>query len=132
MTSYDISNKYTTTQYNINKYNYNHSYSNNKNNDTTYIFELILIDKLNNYHVIRRIKKSNKGKLISHNDKINYNLFDKYKLTVLNINDIDNPIIINDDIDIRLPNMIFNYNGIYLEINKTTDNLMIFKYLINN
>ena len=127
MTSYDISNEYTTKQY-----NYNHYYSNNQNNDTTYIFELILIDKLNNYHVIRRIKKSNKGKLISQNDKINYDLFDKYKLTVLNINDIDNPIIINDDINVRLPNMIFNYNGIYLEINKTTDNLMVFKYLINN
>lgn len=128
MTSYDIPN-----QYNITKYNYsNHIYINNKDNNTTYIFELILKDKTNNYHVIRRIKKSNKGKLISQNDNMYYNLFDKYKLTVLNINDINNPIIIKDNIDNSSPNMIFNYNDIYLEINKTSDNLMVFKYLINS
>lgn len=128
MTEYDITNQYSTS-----KYNYNYQiYTNNKKNDGTYIFELILKDKLNNYHVIRRIKKSNKGKLISQNDKIYYNFFDKYKLTVLNINDINNPIIIKDEINNNMSNMIFNYNDIYLEITKTYDNLMVFKYLINN
>ena len=126
MTEYDITNHYSTS-----KYNYN-IYSNNKTNNGTYIFELILKDKLNNYHVIRRIKKSNKGKLISQNDKINYNFIDKYKLTILNLNDIDNPIIIKDEINNNLSNMVFNYDDIYLEINKTSDNLMVFKYSINN
>jgi hypothetical protein len=123
MTNYDISN-----QYNLYTRNYNKNYLINENNDTTYIFELILKDKLNNYYVIRRIKKSNKGEIISQTDKIYYNLFDKYKLTVMNMNDIDNPIIIKNYLKMKT----FNNNDIYLEINKTSDNLMIFNYSINN
>lgn len=123
MISYDISN-----EYNLKKYNYKNTYDIDEQNDSTYIFELILKDKLNNYHIVRKIKKSNKGKIISQNDKIYYNLFDKYKLTILNINDIDNPIVIKDNLN----NKTFNNDDIYIEINKTSDNLMIFKYSINN
>lgn len=128
MTNYDISNEYNLSKYSLKKYNYKTTYDIDEQNDSTYIFELILKDKLNNYHVVRKIKKSNKGKIISQNDKIYYNLFNKYKLTIFNINDIDNPIIIKDNLN----NKTFNSDDIYIEINKTSDNLMIFKYSINN
>jgi len=111
--------------------NSKYTYKNNENDSQTFIFELVLKDKFNNIKVIRRIKKCNQGNLISSDDNINYPLIDKYKLSVLNINYPDNPIIIKDAINHNLNTNTFINNDIYLEINQNSNKLLELNYYIN-
>ncbi len=104
---------------------------NNEIDSQTYVFELILKDKFNEHKVIRRIKKCNQGNLLSNNDNIFYNIIEKYKLTVLDANYPDKPIIIKEMINCNLSSNTFINNDIYLEINQTSNNLMEFNYHIN-
>ena len=113
-----------------------HSYNKNMYNidniDTNkYIFELVLKDTNDNNIIIRKIKKTNKGNIISQNDKILFNSIYKYKLTIINLNNIDKSIIIKNDINKNKPKIIFNNNDIYLEINQTPSKLIEFRYVIN-
>ncbi len=108
-----------------------YTYKNNAIDSQTYIFELILKDKFNQVHVIRRIKKCNQGNLVSSDDNIQYNMIEKYKLTVLDANYPENPIIIKDTIDHAISTNTFINNEIYLEINQNTNNLMDINYHIN-
>ncbi len=108
-----------------------YTYKNNEIDSQTYIFELILKDKFNQVHVIRRIKKCNQGNLVSSDDNIQYNMIEKYKLTVLDANYPENPIIIKDTIDHAISTNTFINNEIYLEINQNTNNLMDINYHIN-
>lgn len=108
-----------------------YTYKNNEIDSQTYIFELILKDKFNQVHVIRRIKKCNQGNLVSSDDNIQYNIMEKYKLTVLDANYPENPIIIKNTIDHTISTNTFINNNIYLEINQNTNNLMDINYHIN-
>ena len=108
-----------------------YTYKNNEIDSQTYIFELILKDKFNKLRVIRRIKKCNQGNLLSADDNIFYNMIKKYKLTVLDANYPDKPIIIKESVDHNLSSTTFINNDIYLEINQIKNKLMDFNYHIN-
>jgi hypothetical protein len=120
--------------YNIQKKKLDQSkyvYKNNEIDSQTYIFELILKDKFNNFKVIRRIKKCNQGNLISSDDNIIYNSIDKYRLTVLDANYPDKSIVIKDTINHNMTTNTFMNNDIYLEINQDHSKLMDINYHIN-
>jgi len=108
-----------------------YTYENNEIDSQTYIFELILKDKFNNIKVIRRIKKCNQGNLVSFDDNISYSMIKKYKLTVLDINYPDKPIIIKEPIQHTTVTNTYLTNDIYIEINQTLTNLLEFNYHIN-
>jgi len=108
-----------------------YTYKNNEVDSQTYIFELILKDKFNQLKVIRRIKKCNQGNLVSDEDAINYNMIEKYKLTVINVNYPEKPIIIKETLNNSLTTNTFLNNEIYLEINQISNNYLDFNYHIN-
>ena len=108
-----------------------YTYKNNEVDSQTYIFELVLKDKFNQLNVIRRIKKCNQGNLVSDEDNINYNIIKKYKLTVIDANYPEKPIIINEVINHSLTINTFISNEIYLEINQGLNNYLDFNYHIN-
>jgi hypothetical protein len=108
-----------------------YTYKNNEADSQTYIFELIFKDKFNNLKVIRRIKKCNQGNLVSVDDNILYNMIEKYKLTVLDVNYPDKPIVVKELVDHTLTTNTYLTNDIYLEINQTSTNLLEFNYHIN-
>jgi hypothetical protein len=109
-------------------------YNINNDNNNTYIFELELKGSNNKNIIIRKIKKSNKGNIISQNDNIKPNMIKKFKLTIINLNNIDNPIIIKNDFNIfKLQDLILpeGNNDIYLKFYETNDKLIEVKYIIN-
>lgn len=108
-----------------------YTYENNEIDSQTYIFELLLKDKFNNIKVIRRIKKCNQGNLVSFDDNILYSMIKKYKLTVLDINYPDKPIIVKEPIHHTIVTNTYSTNDIYIEINETLTNLLEFNYHIN-
>jgi hypothetical protein len=108
-----------------------YTYKNNEVDSQTYIFELILKDKFNQLKVIRRIKKCNQGNLVSDEDAINYNMIEKYKLTVIDVNYPEKPIIIKETLNNSLTTNTFLNNEIYLEINQISNNYLDFNYHIN-
>ena len=102
-----------------------YTYKSNESDSTTLIFELILKTKNNENHIIRRIKKSNQGVLITPEDTIKYDLIEKYKLTCIDINSPENIICIKDNIDHNITTNTFMNDMIYLEINKTSNYMNI-------
>ncbi len=108
-----------------------YTYKNNEIDSQTYIFELILKDKFNNLKVVRRIKKCNQGNLVSTDDNISYNMIEKYKLTVLDVNNPDKPIVVKESVDRSLTTNSYLTTDIYLEINQTSNNMLEFNYHIN-
>jgi len=108
-----------------------YTYKNNEVDSQTYIFELVLKDKFNQLKVIRRIKKCNQGNLVSDEDAINYNMIEKYKLTVIDVNYPEKPIIVKELFNNSLTSNTFLNNDIYLEINQLTNNYLDFNYHIN-
>lgn len=109
-----------------------YTYKQNEVDSQIYIFELILKDINNNISIIRRIKKCNQGSLISINDNIKYNTINKYKLSVLDINHPDKPIIIKSTIDNLLTTNTYLSDKIYLEIIETKNNMLEFNYHITH
>lgn len=105
-------------------------YTNNSTNPQIYIFELVLKDKLNNDNIIRHIIKSNQGNIVSDEDNIKYELIEKYKLTVIDVNYPDNIILVEEPLDHTLTMNTFYNNNIYLEISQTTNKLLCFNYKI--
>jgi hypothetical protein len=107
-----------------------YTYKQNEVDSQIYIFELILKDKNSSINVIRRIKKSNQGNLISVNDNIMYNTIDKYKLSVLDVNHPDKPIIVKGNINSLLTTNTCVTDEIYLEIIETKNSMLEFNYHI--
>ena len=99
-------------------------YKNNELDSQTFIFELILKNKMNQIQTIRKIMKSNQGCLISYEDDIKYDIMQRYKLTVIDVNNM-NEIIIKDIIDHSLSTNTFMDEKIYLEITHTNKLLNI-------
>ena len=106
-------------------------YKNNEIDSQTYIFELALKDKFNNISIFRRIKKCNQGNLISSEDNVQFNIIEKYKLTVIDANNPENTFIIRESLDHSLTTNTFLNNQIYLEITPNSENQMDFNYHIN-
>ena len=111
-----------------NKTKYN--YTNTETDQQLYIFELILKITNNEEKIFRCIKKSNKGLLDI--DDILFHTINKFKLTVLNINSPDTPIVFKKIIDHSLNSNTFLTPEIYLKINKTNNNFIEFNYNIIN
>jgi hypothetical protein len=106
-------------------------YQNHKGDTQIYVFELILKTKSNQLKIIRCIKKCKYGNLISDNDNIEYDTIDKYKLTVFNLNNPDNSIIIKDTVNHKISSNTFITNDICLKINQASNNMLNFKYYLN-
>jgi hypothetical protein len=117
--SYNTEITYSNTKYN---------YTNIQTTNQIYIFELILITINNEKHLFRCIKKNNQGKIDI--DEILFNTVNKFKLTVLNINSPDKPLILKKIIDHSINSNIYLTDEIYLEINKTSNNFIEFNYNI--
>ena len=100
-------------------------YTNNELDSQTFIFELILKNKMNQNQTIRKIMKSNQGCLISYEDDIKYDIMQRYKLTVIDVNNMNEIIIIKDIIDHSLSTNTFMDEKIYLEITQTNKLLNI-------
>ena len=61
-------------------------------------------------------------------------MINKFKLTIINLNNIDNPIIIKNDFNKFKTQDIFHPKGtndIYLKFCQTKDKLIEVKYIIN-
>jgi len=98
-----------------------YTYKTNESDSPTLIFELILKDKNNENIIIRRIKKSNQGVLITPEDNIKYNMMERYRLTIIDVNSPDNVIYVKDNINHTLSTNTFINNMIYLEISEMSD-----------
>jgi hypothetical protein len=125
--NYEINFNAQKKKYNNSKYTYKY----NESDSHTYIFELSLKDKCDNIHIIRRIKKCNQGNLVSADDNIQYNMIEKYKLTIIDANNPDNSFIIKELINHSLTTTTYINNNIYLEIIENSEKLMDFNYHIN-
>ena len=112
--------KYTTKTKN--------NYTKTESDQDLYIFELILKISNNEEEIFRCIKKSNQGSIDI--DKIEFDTVNKFKLTVLNINSLETPIIFKKLIDHSIKSNTFLTPDIYLEINKTKNNFIEFNYNI--
>jgi hypothetical protein len=98
-----------------------YTYKTNESDSPTLIFELVLKDKNNENIIIRRIKKSNQGVLITPEDNIKYNMMERYRLTIIDVNSPDNVIYVKDNINHTLSTNTFMNNMIYLEITEISD-----------
>jgi hypothetical protein len=125
--NYEINNNTQIKKLEQSKY----TYKNNEDLAQIFIFELILKDKFEQYKVIRKIKKTNHGNLLSHEDNIQYDFTNKFKLSVVNINNPNKPIILKNNINHILSCNTFINNEIYIEINQLQQNLMNINYHIN-
>ncbi len=103
-------------------------YTKNEPVQQLYIFELVLKNLNNEEKIFRCIKKSNQG--LIDIDNILFHTINKFKLTVLNINSLETPIIFKKIIDHSLNSNTFLTPEIYLEINKTNNNFIEFNYNI--
>ena len=103
-------------------------YKNNELDSQTFIFELILKNSSNQTQTIRKIKKSNQGVIISSDDMIKYHMIDKYLLTVIDINNIKEPIVVKDTINHMLSTNTFMNNMIYLELIEGPNNFLNINY----
>jgi hypothetical protein len=124
--NYEISSTQQSKKHDHSKY----IYRNNESDSNTFIFELILKDKMNQTQTIRRLKNDNQGDLITIEDGIKYNMITKYKLTALDINFPNKPIIIKESIDHSLSTNTFINDKIYLEFIQSYDNLVNISYHI--
>jgi hypothetical protein len=107
-----------------------YNYRTNETDSQTFIFELILTDKADNNIIIRKIKKSSHGSLISNEESIIYNNITKYTLTVIALNNPEYPIIIKDRFDTMLSTNTFLNDMIYLEIIQGINNYTEINYNI--
>ena len=117
---------YSNEVNNISKYNYTRTESDQQ----LYIFELILKTITDEDKIFRCIKKNTQGSIINSEDNILFETITKFKLTVLNINNLNNQIIIKKLIDHSINSNTFLTNEIYLELNKTENNLIELNYNI--
>ena len=110
----------------ISKYNY----SRTETDQQLYIFELILKTITDEDKIFRCIKKNNQGSILNSDNNILFDTVTKFKLTVLNINNLNNQIIIKKVINHSINSNTFLTNEIYLEFNKTNNNLIELNYNI--
>jgi hypothetical protein len=113
-----MSNNYEIIQsFNQSKNNLINYTCTNIEDNSTYIIEIELINTNNKSLFIRHIIKDKVGILINDTNNIIYNLISAYKITIININKLDNIItlegiidkndiiIVNNNIQITIINM---------------------------
>jgi hypothetical protein len=95
-----------------------------------FIFELVLKNTMNESNTIRKLMKHTTGGLITLEDNIMYTDIEKFKLTIIDINFPDKPIVIKQTIDHNLSTNVFLNENVYIEINQTFNNNMLINYTI--
>ena len=106
-------------------------YKSSEDDSQIFIFELILKSKeSDNKTIIRKLKKNSIDTLISYEDNIMYNDVDKFKLTIIDINNPDKPTIIKHHLNHELTINVFINDRIYIET-YSSNNMMIMNYNIN-
>ena len=111
------------------KHSSKYLYDNNMVDSQTYVFELIIINDMNENQIIRKIKRNNMGVLISSDELVSYNNIDSYILTVIDLNNPEKMIVVKEMFNNNLSTNIFLNDMIYLQIvqeeNYTNINYMI-------
>jgi hypothetical protein len=126
--SYEINNTNNKKKSNQSKY----LYTSNESDTMLFIFELVLSDKNNETKIIRKIKKTVQGNILSNDDNILYDSITNIIITILDINCSDLPIIFKETINHDIScNTILN-EKIYIEIIKNINNMMTINYNINH
>ena len=99
-------------------------YANIDQSEDFYIFDIKLISNKKKSKKIKKIKNSKSDTLITLNDNINANKYNKFELTIINLN---NPNI-NHTLDLNLTNQTIVYKDdfIYLEISSEMNLLKCF------
>ncbi len=99
-------------------------YANIDQSEDFYIFDIKLISNKKKSKKIKKIKNSKSDTLITLNDNINVNKYNKFELTIINLN---NPNI-NHTLDLNLTNQTIVYKDdfIYLEISNEMNLLKCF------
>jgi len=119
--TYEINNSIVENKMNLtNKYIYN----NNEINQDIFIFEIELIDNNNKSHFIRNIIKNRRGGIIVNN--ILYDEIFKYKILIININDMNNIIIMKG----LFNNNNIIKNNIIINFLKSLDNSININYIL--
>jgi hypothetical protein len=95
-----------------------------------FIFELVLKNTMNESNTIRKLMKHSMGSLLTLEDNIMYNDIEKFKLTIIDINFPDKPIVIKQVIDHNLSTNVFLNENVYIEISQTFNNIMLINYTI--
>jgi len=95
-----------------------------------FIFELVLKNNMNESNIIRKLMKHTIGSLLTLEDNIMYNAIEKFKLTIIDINSPDKPIVIKHMIDHNLSTNVFLNDTVYIEISQTFNNMMLINYTI--
>jgi hypothetical protein len=90
-------------------------YSNNETDTKIYICELEIMDISGVSHIIRKLIKSRSGFLVVPTDDILFSTINKYKLTIVNINDMSDIINIEKTLDdniIKTNNIVIHFQNI--------------------
>ena len=117
----------------IRKYNNTkYLHSRNESEKGMYVFEIMLKDKFNETHVIRKIKQNYQGSLLSCDDNILYTMINIIKVTIIDVNNNNNPIIVKGIIDHKQSVTTILNNTIYLEFRQNSNNLIEAHYCLRN
>jgi hypothetical protein len=117
--TYEVKNLQTKSNNNDSKY----TYKTNEVDTQLYIFEVLLKDSTGKVHSIRKIKKSNQGTLIDIDDTLQYELMQKVKITVINVNKAQEPIILRGNIDHKTTYTTLLNKDFYLEMTQKNNYL---------
>ena len=90
-------------------------YKLNESDQNMFIFEVIVKSTNNKTKIIRKIKKNNKGNLISLDEKIKFNEIKKINLTAIDISFPTNEIVANINFNNSKNFSSFKNENIYLE-----------------
>ena len=98
-------------------------YTLNEQDTQMFVFEIIL-KKINQKNkIIRKIKKTKQGSLITFDENIVFSEINKIELTAININDPTNEITVNLSLDQNKKFSTYIDSKIYLEFYATIDKL---------
>jgi hypothetical protein len=110
--------------------NTKYSLKNNEQDSRLFIFEIILKTFDGTNIIIRKIKKSNQGKLLSSEESIKYSNIDKVKVSLLDSNNLKNEIIAKLNINQSTSYTTYYTPQLYLEFNTNSSKLLECNYSI--
>lgn len=107
-----------------------YTYSTVEDDSQIFIFELVLKNNMNENNIIRKLMKQTMGGLLTLEDNIMYSDIEKIKLTIIDINYPNKPIVIKHTIDHNLSTNVILNEDVYIEISQTANNIMLINYTI--
>lgn len=107
-------------------------YSRDESDNCMYVFEILLKNKFNETQVIRKIKQNYQGSLLTNDDNILYTMINVIKVTIIDVNNNNIPIIVKGIIDHNQSITTILNNTIYLEFRQNSNNFIESHYCIRN